>query len=52
MLYVDTAGGVHDGPLAGAARREVGASACALLRTGRTARAEVGGDAATCTERL
>ncbi|MFI9833279.1 XdhC family protein [Streptomyces sp. NPDC051913] len=52
MLYVDAAGGIHDGPSTAAARREVGAAAGALLRAGRTARAEVGGDAATCPERL
>ncbi|MEU6353251.1 XdhC/CoxI family protein [Streptomyces sp. NPDC047072] len=52
MLYVDAAGAIrHDMP-AGAARREVGAQAWALLRAGRTARAEVGGDAETCPERL
>ncbi|MFJ7998144.1 XdhC family protein [Streptomyces sp. NPDC096310] len=52
MLYVDAAGGVHHGTLTGAVRREVGAQAWALLRAGRTARAEIGGDAATCPERL
>ncbi|WP_314224642.1 XdhC family protein [Streptomyces zaehneri] len=52
MLYVDAAGGIHPGTLAGAVRREVGAQAWALLRAGRTARSEVGGDADTCPERL
>ncbi|MEU6909000.1 XdhC family protein [Streptomyces coeruleorubidus] len=55
-LYVDAAGGVRHGtqhsPLTGALRREIGARAWALLRAGRTARAEAGGDAATCPERL
>ncbi|MFF5518844.1 XdhC family protein [Streptomyces coeruleorubidus] len=55
-LYVDAAGGVRHGtqhsPLPGALRREIGARAWALLRAGRTARAEVGGDAGTCPERL
>ncbi|WP_405607179.1 XdhC family protein [Streptomyces sp. NBC_00076] len=52
MLYVDAAGGIHPGTLTGAVRREVGAQAWALLRAGRTARSEVGGDAETCPERL
>jgi xanthine dehydrogenase accessory factor len=51
-LYVDAAGGTRHGPLTGALRREIGAQAWALLRAGRTARAEVGGDAGTCPERL
>ncbi|MFH8493788.1 XdhC family protein [Streptomyces coeruleorubidus] len=55
-LHVDAAGGVRHGtrhsPLTGALRREIGARAGALLRAGRTARAEVGGDAGTCPERL
>ncbi|MFH8896603.1 XdhC family protein [Streptomyces coeruleorubidus] len=55
-LYVDAAGGVRHGtqhgPLPGALRREIGARAWALLRAGRTARAEAGGDAGTCPERL
>ena len=52
MLYVDAAGAIrHDMPGA-AARREIGAQTWALLRAGRTARAEVGGDAGTCPERL
>ncbi|MFF7047297.1 XdhC family protein [Streptomyces griseorubiginosus] len=52
LLYVDAAGGIRPGPLPGPLRREVGAQAWALLAAGRTARAEVGADAATCTERL
>ncbi|WP_329353137.1 XdhC family protein [Streptomyces sp. NBC_01261] len=52
LLYVDAASGIHNGPLTGALRREVGAQAWALLRAGRTARVEVGGDADTCPERL
>ncbi|MFJ4975309.1 XdhC family protein [Streptomyces coeruleorubidus] len=55
-LHVDAAGGVRHGtqhsPLTGALRREIGAQARTLLRAGRTARAEVGGDAGTCPERL
>jgi xanthine dehydrogenase accessory factor len=52
MLYVDAEGGTRHGPLTGAVRREAGAQAWALLRAGRTARAEVGGHADTCPERL
>ncbi|MEE1830264.1 XdhC/CoxI family protein [Streptomyces sp. SP17KL33] len=52
MLCVDAEGGAPYGSLTGAARRAVSAQARALLRTGRTARTEVGGDAATCPERL
>lgn len=52
LLYVDAAGGIHPGPLTGTLRREVGAQTWALLRAGRTVRAEVGGDAHTCPERL
>ncbi|MDG9712183.1 XdhC family protein [Streptomyces sp. DH10] len=56
MLHVDAAGGVRHGtrhsPLTGALRREIGAQARTLLRAGRTARAEIGGDAGTCPERL
>ncbi|WP_330288010.1 XdhC family protein [Streptomyces sp. NBC_00576] len=52
MLCVDAAGGIRHGPLTGVLRREVGAQAWSLLRAGRTARAEVGGDAETCPERL
>ncbi len=52
MLYVDADGGTLHDPVTGTVRREVSAQARALLRSGRTARAEVGGDAATCPERL
>ncbi|MEV0220328.1 XdhC/CoxI family protein [Streptomyces sp. NPDC050704] len=45
--------GPHDGTLgSGSEDRQVVAHARALLRVGRTARIEVGGDADTCPERL
>lgn len=45
--------GPHDGTLgSGSEDRQVVAHARALLRAGRTARIEVGGDADTCPERL
>ncbi|MFH9085562.1 XdhC family protein [Streptomyces sp. NPDC017673] len=56
ITYVDAEGGTRQetghGGLTGAVRREVTARARALLRAGTTARAEVGGDAVTCPERL
>ncbi|MFI9170832.1 XdhC family protein [Streptomyces lincolnensis] len=52
MLYVGADTGTEEGSLTGAVRREVGAQAQALLRAGRTARVEVGGDGAGCPERL
>ncbi|MGW2384089.1 XdhC family protein [Streptomyces sp. NPDC001658] len=52
MLFVDAEEGVPYGSLTGAARRAVMVRAEGLLRAGRTARVEVGGDAATCPERL
>ncbi|MHA5050626.1 XdhC family protein [Streptomyces sp. SD15] len=46
-------GNAYDGTLGGAREdRAVAAQARALLRAGRTARIEVGGDADTCPERL
>ncbi|MEU2287271.1 XdhC/CoxI family protein [Streptomyces sp. NPDC013178] len=52
MLHVDAAGDIRHGTLTGTVRREVGAQARGPLRAGRTARVEVGGDSATCPERL
>ncbi|MFF7167050.1 XdhC family protein [Streptomyces sp. NPDC008086] len=52
MLYVDANGDTRHDTLSGTVRRELSARARALLRSGRTARAEVGGDAETCPERL
>lgn len=52
MLYVDATGGIHPGTLTGAVLREAGAQSWALLRAGRTARSEIGGDADTCPARL
>ncbi|MDQ1006782.1 xanthine dehydrogenase accessory factor [Streptomyces sp. V4I23] len=52
MLCVGAGGGTQ-GILGGdAAERQVRAQAEALLQAGRTARVDVGGDAATCPERL
>ncbi|MFC9509401.1 XdhC family protein [Streptomyces sp. NPDC057002] len=55
-VYADAAGGTHHGThqhaLTDALRGEVGARAHALLRAGRTARADVGGEYDGCPERL
>jgi xanthine dehydrogenase accessory factor len=52
MLSIDAEGNTHHGGVTGSLQRVVSAQAQALLRTGRTARVEVGGDAATCPERM
>lgn len=52
VLNVDAHGDTRHDALTGTVRRELSAQARALLRSGRTARVEVGGDAATCPERL
>ncbi|BBC29764.1 hypothetical protein SGFS_010580 [Streptomyces graminofaciens] len=52
ILCADAEGRIYPGTLTGAVQREVGAQARALLRAGRTARVDIGGDAATCPEHL
>ncbi|MEH0626528.1 XdhC/CoxI family protein [Streptomyces stelliscabiei] len=52
ILCADAEGRTHPGTLTGSVQQAVGAQARALLRAGRTARVDIGGDAATCPEHL
>ncbi|MFJ8021514.1 XdhC family protein [Streptomyces sp. NPDC096311] len=53
VLTIPDGSGAHEGSLGGdGANRAVAAQARALLRAGRSGRIEVGGDAATCPEKL
>ncbi|MEU1192743.1 XdhC family protein [Streptomyces sp. NPDC005859] len=52
ILCADAEGRTHPGTLTGSVQQAVGAQARALLRAGRTARVDIGGDTATCPEHL